>query len=93
MLGLICITAAAAQPTNSITVYAAKPIAKANRADLMGINIAAYNSPDDFRAAVKGPLAKISTGLIRMPGGSLSDKFYWNGNGVVREDGTIDTSK
>ena len=75
-----------------VRVDAGKVVAKCQRGNLMGINIAAYNSEQAFRKAMTGVLAKLDVGLIRMPGGSLSDKCYWNGNGVV-VNGKIDQSK
>ena len=67
--------------TVSVTVDADDVVATAKRANLMGINIAVYNSPGDFEKAIAGPIGELETGLIRMPGGSVSDKYYWNGNG------------
>jgi alpha-L-arabinofuranosidase len=75
-----------------VRVDADKRLVSCSRGNLLGINIASYNQPEDFKAAVKGPLKALNIGLIRMPGGSFADKFYWNGNGVV-VDGKIDTSK
>jgi len=39
-----------------------------------------------------GYMADVNIGLVRMPGGSASDKYYWNGNGIV-EGEVVDTSK
>lgn len=75
-----------------VTVDAGTTVASCRRADLLGINIAVYNQPDDFRKAVAGPLAELDIGLIRMPGGSASDKYYWNGNGVLNS-GKIDSTR
>jgi hypothetical protein len=82
-----------AQTPISITVNAEKIIAKADRSHLLGVNVAVYNAPKDFEKAMKGVLADLDLGLVRMPGGSVSDKFYWNGNGVIRDDGSVDKSK
>ncbi|MBC8217940.1 MAG: hypothetical protein H8E73_05690, partial [Planctomycetes bacterium] len=78
--------------TATITVDATKEIATINRANLMGINIAIYNSPDDLRKAFDGPLGDLDVGLVRIPGGSMSDRYYWNGNGVI-ENGLADPAK
>jgi len=78
--------------TLDVTINAGTTIAACKRANLLGINIASYNSPADFSNAVNGVLGDIKVGLIRMPGGSFSDKYYWNGNGVV-SNGKIDQSK
>ena len=77
----------------TITVYAEDQIAKVNLADLMGVNIAVYHAEPDCAKAFTGYLKDIKIGLVRIPGGSISDKYYWNGNGVVGPDGTIDQSK
>ena len=91
------LTALAAQgtwaaETVSVRIDPGKVVAQANRADLLGLNIAVYNSPETYEKAIKGPLSDLDMGLVRIPGGSVSDKFYWNGNGVV-VDGKVDTSK
>jgi alpha-L-arabinofuranosidase len=79
--------------TCTITIDASKELRKVNRADLMGINIAVYHSSKDYQKAINGPLSKLKMGLVRMPGGSVSDRYYWNGNGVLSADGTVDKSK
>ncbi len=76
----------------TIDIDAAEVVAKTRRADLMGINIAVYNSPEDLEKAIDGPIGDLAVGLVRMPGGSVSDKYYWNGNGVV-SGGVVDQSK
>jgi len=77
----------------TVTIDADKVVTKVNRADLMGINIAVYHSPKEYKKAINGPLKKLKMGLVRIPGGSVSDKYYWNGNGVIRADGSVDQSK
>jgi len=77
----------------TITVDANKEIAMVNRANLLGINIAVYNNPADFEwAMTDGPLGDLGIGLVRMPGGSQSDRFYWNGNGII-ENGQADPTQ
>ena len=76
----------------TVSVDATREIATVNRANLMGINMAIYNSPDDLRKAFDGPLGELDVGLVRIPGGSMSDRYYWNGNGVI-ENGTADPAK
>lgn len=63
-------------------------------AKLTGTNLALWHEPrevyrDDFLAAVRawGP------GLLRIPGGSWSNEYFWNGNGVRRPDGSLDATK
>jgi len=77
----------------AIEIDASKVVNKANRANLMGLNIATYHGEEACAEAFKNYLNDLDMGLVRIPGGSLSDKFYWNGNGVVKDDGTIDESK
>jgi hypothetical protein len=93
-LALACLVPGLAAVADGIAVEidADTVVAKAKRADLMGINIAVYDSPTRFRKAMEGPLADIGSGLFRMPGGRVADKFYWNGNGVI-VDGEPDPSK
>lgn len=77
----------------NVSVDVSKEIATVDRAKLLGINIAIYNNPTDFEwAMTAGPLSDLRIGLVRMPGGSQSDRFYWNGNGVI-ENGKADPSK
>ena len=77
----------------SVKVDISKIVNKGSRAKLMGLNIASYHGYKYCSEAFQGYLRDIDMGLVRIPGGSLSDKFYWNGNGVIRDDGTIDESK
>ncbi len=77
----------------AVSVDTSKIVKEGSRAKLMGLNIAAYHGYDDCAKAFDGYLRDIDMGLVRIPGGSLSDKFYWNGNGVIKDDGTIDESK
>jgi len=76
-----------------LEVDAAKVVNQAKRANLMGLNIATYHGEKKCAEAFRKYLDDIDIGLVRIPGGSLSDKFYWNGNGVLKADGTVDRSK
>jgi alpha-L-arabinofuranosidase len=76
----------------TVSVDATHEIATINRANLMGVNIAIYNSPDDLKTAIAGPLGELDIGLVRIPGGSMSDRYYWNGNGVIK-NGQADPNK
>jgi alpha-L-arabinofuranosidase len=75
-----------------VEVDAGHVVVQADRGKLLGVNIAVYNSPDEFIKAMEGPISDLATSLVRMPGGSVSDKYYWNGNGVV-SNGVVDSSK
>ncbi|MFC1467491.1 glycoside hydrolase family 44 protein [Verrucomicrobiota bacterium] len=76
----------------SVEIDADAVLAQAERGKLLGVNIAVYNSSADFEKAMTGPIADLATSLVRMPGGSVSDKYYWNGNGVIK-NGKVDQSK
>jgi alpha-L-arabinofuranosidase len=76
----------------TVTIDADKTIAQIDRKNLLGINVAVYNPPEDFRKAVTGSLSNLQIGLVRIPGGSISDRYYWNGNGVI-ENGKADPAK
>ncbi|QHI69090.1 GH39 family glycosyl hydrolase [Tichowtungia aerotolerans] len=92
LLTFLATTAVTVQAT-TVSVDANKAIATVDRAKLLGINIAIYNNPADFAwAMTDGPLGDLRIGLVRMPGGSQSDRFYWNGNGVI-ESGKADPMK
>jgi alpha-L-arabinofuranosidase len=90
---LFVLCAAAVQAwQQTVTINPEQIVATADRSKLLGINIAVYNNPNQFDLAMQGALADLDIGLVRMPGGSVSDKYYWNGNGVIK-DGVVDTSK
>lgn len=59
-----------------------------------GTNLALWNEERHF----KDPLLRrwvneLGTGLIRIPGGSWSNAYYWNGNGVRNAKGDVDPAK
>lgn len=61
---------------------------------LGGTNIALWNEARHF----KDPLLRkwvneLGTGLIRLPGGSWSNGYFWNGHGVRNDIGDIDTGR
>ena len=60
---------------------------------LLGTNIAIWHHPETFNdPRVKAYFEQASIGLVRMPGGSTSDQYFWNGNGV-RSGNTVDRTK
>jgi len=87
--GCTCVAGAG---TVEVKIDANKIVAKADRGKLLGVNIAVYNQPEEFTNAMGGLIADLDSSLVRMPGGSVSDKYYWNGNGVI-VDGVADPSK
>ena len=54
-----------------------------NVADLLGTNMALWYEPDNIaKPGFDKWLREWSPGLVRLPGGSWSNEYYWNGNGV-----------
>lgn len=61
---------------------------------LGGTNVAMWYFPSTYDSPeVSKWMRQLHAGYIRMPGGSWSNVVYWNGHGVRRADGTVDTSK
>jgi len=78
----------------TVTVDASKTLRVFEPRRLGGTNIATwylrsvYESPE-----VRQWMAELSPAYIRMPGGSGSNMYYWNGNGVRDAEGKVDPSK
>lgn len=63
-----------------------KILRQIDRRLLIGTNIAVWDYPTRYNdATTKTLLGDWSPGLVRIPGGSWSDAYYWNGNGVIGE--------
>jgi hypothetical protein len=61
---------------------------------LLGTNIALWYEPENLANEEFTALMKDwSPGLIRLPGGSWSNEYYWNGNGVRSGWDAFDHSK
>jgi hypothetical protein len=61
---------------------------------LIGTNMALWYEPTDLaKPGFMKYLKQWSPGLIRLPGGSWSNEYYWNGNGVRTGPNTFDESK
>jgi len=85
--------AGSAAPSASVTIQPDQVIASTHNNRLLGGNIALWYEPEQLKALENSPYFKQwKPGLLRIPGGSWSDEFFWNGNGV-RKDGKIDRSK
>jgi len=70
-------------PTASVSIQPDKIIATTRDNRLLGGNIALWYNPELLTELDKSPYYKQwNPGLISIPGGSWSDEFYWNGNGV-----------
>ncbi len=77
----------------AITVDASKALRTVNKRRFLGSNIAVWHQPSTFEnPAVRKLFADAGMGLLRLPGGSASDQYFWNGNGV-RRGKVIDKSK
>lgn len=83
LIGGSWLTLFAKIPRASLTVQADSVIETTDRHRLIGTNATLWMTPEylaDIR--LKEALAAWKPALIRMPGGSWSDQYYWNGNGV-----------
>jgi hypothetical protein len=61
---------------------------------LAGSNIAVWISPKVYASPqIHDWLGDMGMAILRMPGGSFSDQFYWNGHGVRDAAGKIDPTK
>lgn len=64
-----------------------------HKSDILGTNLALWTSEDFLESQkVKDSLIDLKISDIRIPGGSWSNEYYWNGNGVRIDDG-FDLSK
>ena len=79
--------------TLSLSIDANKSVRTIQKRRFLGTNIAIWNQSSTFRdPEVHKYFKDAGIGLIRIPGGSASDQYFWNGNGVL--NGTrIDRSK
>lgn len=61
---------------------------------LGGTNIALWNAKAHFSSPLlKRWVSDLKPGIIRIPGGSWSNCYYWNGNGVRDQNGKVDPSR
>lgn len=61
---------------------------------LLGTNLAPWYEPSDIeKPGFQKWLKEWSPGLVRLPGGSWSNEYYWNGNGVRLDEETFDSTK
>jgi len=76
-----------------VSINASNAIRTIKKEWFLGTNIAIWNQPSTFTSPeVLQQFRDAGIGLIRMPGGSASDQYFWNGNGVLMGN-TIDRSK
>jgi hypothetical protein len=77
----------------SIRVHPGKIVRTFDKRRLLGSNVAIWHRPATFAdPRVRKALVDAGIGLLRMPGGSASDQYFWNGNGV-RQGDQVDRSK
>ena len=64
-----------------------------NKSDVLGTNLALWTSEEFLDSSdIKRYLRDLKISDIRIPGGSWSNEYYWNGNGVRTLNG-FDLSK
>ena len=87
-------TQAAEQPsTLTVTVDAGKTLRTVNKRNFLGTNIAIWNAAATYLdTEVRQQFSDAGIGLIRLPGGSASDQYFWNGHGV-RKGNVVDRGK
>ncbi|BDS05073.1 hypothetical protein NT6N_01130 [Oceaniferula spumae] len=67
----------------TVSVQTDKVIATTSDNRLLGSNLGLWYEPNELTALSSSPWFKSwKPGLLRMPGGSWSDEYFWNGNGV-----------
>ena len=72
------------QTPTVISVDASKVLRHADRTKLIGTNMALWDYPTRYYTKETLSLLKEwHPGMIRIPGGSWSDEYFWNGNGVM----------
>src|SRR5688572_24267081 len=85
--------AAASAAHATIEVDRGSVLRKFDKRLLLGSNIAIWHQSSTFEdPEVRKAFVDAGIGLLRMPGGSASDQYFWNGNGV-RQGNEVDRSK
>ena len=70
-----------------------EPVREIDRFRLLGSNVGVfYKAREAFDADVQFYLRELNPTYLRIPGGSWSDRYVWNGNGVY-DGNKIDLSK
>ncbi len=84
-LMLAVATVHAAPVKIEVDVDATKVIHKMDRGKLLGTNMGLWDYPTRYWNPTAVKLLKAwKPGLVRIPGGSWSDEYFWNGNGVMK---------
>jgi len=97
ILILFCVPNLLSSQQDTITVKSDKVIRKIKKPLLFGVNIAIWNNAETLKnEKTRSMFRDAKIGLIRIPGGSASDQYFWNGNKVRRGNNSpdaIDTSR
>lgn len=90
---LVALSDMAASDAVKVMVDPDRVLRDHDRSRLLGTNVGLWYRPEDLAgASLIERLKAWGPGSIRIPGGSWSNAYYWNGHGV-REGSAIDSSK
>ena len=93
LLCLLSSLAFASTDTATLSIRADRVIRKLDRRRLLGTNLGVFHPARDLaNADVQRYLRELKPAFLRIPGGSWSDEYYWNGNGVRTGD-HVDVSR
>ena len=95
VLFMLCASTPSSSFAGSGTLYvkSTKATHTLDRTRLLGTNAALWHEPDQLDHPQLGQLLKgMTPAYIRIPGGSWSDEYYWNGHDIWQNE-AIDTSK
>lgn len=77
-----------------VIINAGEVVREMNPRLIGGTNLALWNEARHFKTPLlRKWMDELGTGLIRLPGGSWSNAYYWNGNGVRNDKGDVDPSR
>jgi hypothetical protein len=77
-----------------VVVDASRPARRMDPRRIGGTNLALWNEARHFQSPLlRKWITELGTGLIRLPGGSWSNGYFWNGNGVRNDKGEVDPSR
>ena len=101
MAGLVCLVFVGIQPVVAeqsmpvtLEIKTSKTIHSTDRKKLTSSNIALWNQPWELADGDLHQFVRdLDPTLIRIPGGSWANHYYWNGNGVRIGETVLDMSK
>lgn len=93
----VALVALAAEANDNVTallkIHTDRVVAKTDRHRLLGSNLALWHEAAQlFDGDLEQWMRELNPAYLRIPGGSWSDEYYWNGNGVWK-DGVFDMSR